>query len=78
MADIKAASDEDDDLPEYAPGELRRLLKGAVRGKYYDPNRKLMHVVALDPDVYAAFPNDKAVNDALRGLMTKRGQPSQK
>jgi hypothetical protein len=28
-----------------------------------------VHVVALDGDVWAAFPGSEAVNEALRGLM---------
>ena len=42
----------------------------AVRGKYYDRIRKEgSNVVLLDPDVAAAFPSSKAVNDALRALL---------
>ncbi len=41
-----------------------------VRGKYY---KKLLregsNVVLLDPDVAAAFPTSKAVNDVLRALL---------
>ena len=69
---------DEDSLPEYAPGELAELLKNAEWGKYYDPNRNLVHVVALDSDVYAAFPSDKAVNDALRSLIPQHGEQSQK
>ncbi len=37
-----------------------------VRGKHYFPS------VNLDEDVAAVFPDEKAVNDALRSLMGKR------
>ncbi len=30
---------------------------------------KETNVVVLEPDIVEAFPNDKAVNDALRGLL---------
>lgn len=42
----------------------------AVRGKYYARIRKEgSNVVLLDPDVAAAFPTSKAVNDVLRTLL---------
>lgn len=45
-------------------------LKGRVRGKYVEEYRKGTNVVLLDADVADAFPNEKAVNDALRMLIT--------
>ena len=44
-------------------------LKGRVRGKYVERYREGTNLVLLDPDVAAAFPDAKAVNDALRLLM---------
>lgn len=41
-------------------------LKGRVRGKYVERYREGTNLVLLDPDVAAAFPDAKAVNDALR------------
>jgi hypothetical protein len=38
----------------------------AARGKYAARYAAGSNVVVLDPDVAAAFPNAKAVNDALR------------
>ena len=38
----------------------------AVRAKYADKFRDGSIVVVLDPDVAAAFPDSKSVNDALR------------
>ena len=40
-----------------------------VRGKYAGRFAEGTNVVVLLPDVSKAFPNSKAVNDALRGLM---------
>jgi hypothetical protein len=49
--------------PEY---DLKSLLKGGVRGKYAKKYREGTNLVLLDPEVAKAFPNGKAVNDALR------------
>ena len=61
----KRRSEPGDDLrPEY---DLRRLLKGAVRGKYADRYRAGTNLVLLAPDVADAFANDEeAINEALR------------
>lgn len=60
---------EDDDLrPEYDFSQM----KGGVRGKYVEPYREGTNVVLLDPDIAAAFPDAKAVNDALRSLLENR------
>jgi hypothetical protein len=54
----------DDELrPEY---DLRTLLKDGVRGKYVDRYRAGTNLVLLDPDVAHAFPDETAVNEALR------------
>ena len=45
------------------------MLKGGVRGKYVERYRAGTNVVVLAPDVAAAFPNEEAVNEALRLLM---------
>ena len=39
------------------------------RGKYAARIAEETNVIVLDPEVAKAFPNDKAVNDALRGLL---------
>lgn len=44
-------------------------MKGGVRGKYIERYRKGTNLVLLDPDVAQAFPNDVAVNEALRLLI---------
>ena len=56
---------EDDMRPEYDFS----LLKGGMRGKYVERYRAGTNLVLLDPDVAAAFPDAKAVNEALRLLM---------
>lgn len=54
----------DDELrPEY---DLQKLLKGGVRGKYVESYNAGTNVVMLEPDVAEAFPNEAAVNEALR------------
>jgi hypothetical protein len=52
--------------PEYKRSDLGKL----VRGKYAKRLVKGKSMVILDSDVAEAFPNDKAVNDALRGLIS--------
>lgn len=56
---------EDELLPEYDFAQM----KGGVRGKYVERYRSGINLVLLDPDVAQAFPNDAAVNEALRLLM---------
>jgi hypothetical protein len=51
--------------PEYDFSQL----KGRARGKYAGRYREGTNLVLLDPDVAAAFPDAKAVNEALRLLM---------
>jgi len=49
--------------PEY---DLGTLLKDGVRGKYAKRYEQGTNLVLLSPDVAKAFPNDEAVNEALR------------
>ena len=51
--------------PEYKRSDLGKI----VRGKYADRIRAESNVVVLDPTVAKVFPNDEAVNTALRGIM---------
>lgn len=64
---MKKAKSELDDWgrPEYKRSDLGEL----VRGKYAKRIRESTNVVVLDPHVAKAFPNDEAVNSALRGLI---------
>jgi hypothetical protein len=65
-------SEEEDDLrPEYDFSKM----KGGVRGKYVERYREGTNLVLLDPDVAAAFPDAKAVNDALRLLLREKTTP---
>ena len=41
-----------------------------VRGKYAEAYKQGSNLVLLDEDVAKAFPNERAVNEALRLLMT--------
>jgi hypothetical protein len=58
--------------PEYKRSDLGRL----VRGKYAQRVAEATNVVVLDPRLAKAFPNDRAVNKALRGLLRKRKSSS--
>ena len=62
----KVEDEQEDELrPEYDLSQL----KGRVRGKYAERYREGTNLVLLDPDVAAAFPDAKAVNEALRLLI---------
>jgi hypothetical protein len=58
-------NDDDELRREYDP----ELLRGGVRGKYAARFAAGSHVVVLDPDVAAAFPDSSSVNAALRALL---------
>jgi len=63
---MKKAQREADELrPEYKRSDFGKM----VRGKYAERIKQATNVVVLDPDVAAAFPNDKIVNDTLRRLL---------
>jgi len=51
--------------PEYKRSDFTSL----IRGKYAERVSQATNVVVLEPTVARAFPNDRAVNDALRGLL---------
>ncbi|BAU11133.1 hypothetical protein LEP3755_16260 [Leptolyngbya sp. NIES-3755] len=63
----KEANDEmDDELrPEYDFSQFA----GGVRGKYVERYQTGTNLVLLEPDIAQAFPNETAVNEALRLLM---------
>ena len=54
----------DDLRPEY---DLSKLT-GGVRGKYYKRASAGTTLVLLEPDVAAAFPDGRTVNDVLRAV----------
>lgn len=51
--------------PEYKRSDFGKM----VRGKYAKRIHESTNVIVLDPEVAKAFPNDEAVNNALRGLI---------
>jgi len=55
--------------PEY---DLRKLFKGAARGKYAKRYQAGTNVVLLAPDVQKVFRNESAVNEALRLVIELR------
>jgi len=62
----KAESEQADELrTEYKRSNLGKI----VRGKYADRIKEESNIVLLEPDIAQAFPNDEAVNNALRSLL---------
>ena len=51
--------------PEYKRSDFGEI----VRGKYANRVKEESNVVLLEPDIARAFPNDEAVNKALRYLL---------
>jgi len=69
----KASRKTTDELrPEYKRSDFGAL----VRGKYAARAAESTNVVVLEPQVARAFPNDRAVNTALRGLLAERKRPA--
>ena len=62
-----SSSTKDDLRPEYNLDEL----KGGVRGKYRK-GQETSNLVVIEPDLAKAFPDTKAVNNALRELLKLR------
>ena len=61
---MKKQTEHNDELrPEY---DLKSLLKDGARGKYVARYNSGTNLVLLEPDVARAFPNEKAVNEALK------------
>lgn len=57
--------------PEYKRSDFGEI----VRGKYASRIRKSTNVIVLDPQVAKVFPNDEAVNNALRELIGVNRSP---
>ena len=51
--------------PEYDFAAMR----GGVRDKYAGRIRNGTNIVLLEPEIAEAFPNEDAVNEALRGIL---------
>lgn len=65
----KAGRKAPDELrPEYRRSDFGTL----VRGKYAQKVSQASNVVVLEPRVAEAFPNDRAVNKALRSVLRAR------
>ena len=63
---MKKAKVKDDEMrTEYTRADLGPL----VRGKYAARYAKATNIVVIDPALTKAFPNNEAVNDALRTLL---------
>jgi len=63
----QSSSRKGDDL--YIPPITRESLRKGVMGKYYAQVMTSSNVVRIAPDVNVAFPNEAAVNQALRELL---------
>jgi hypothetical protein len=48
----------------------REDLGKGVRGKYFEAYKKGTNLVLISPDVAEVFPTEKAVNEALRSLIS--------
>ena len=55
----------DDMRPEYDFASM----KGGVRGKYAHRAREGTNIVLIEPEVSDAFPTERAVNEALKGVL---------
>ena len=66
-------ADEDDLAPEYSGA----LIRSGVRGKYAARYREGSNVVVIDADLSEAFPDARAVNEALRTLLALRGKAAE-
>ena len=64
MRTVKSQS-EDELRPEYKRSDFGEI----VRGKYAKRIAASTNVIVLEPEIADAFPNDQAVNNALRSLL---------
>jgi hypothetical protein len=65
MKKTKPILGDDEMRPEYDFASL----KGGVRGKYIGRVRESTNVVVIEPEVTEAFPTERAVNEALKGVL---------
>jgi len=68
-----SGTEQDELAPEYA----EELIRSGERGKYASRYRGGINVVVIDPDLSAAFPDARAVNDALRAVLAQRGKAAE-
>ena len=45
-------------------------MKGGVRGKYARRARESTNIVLIEPEIADAFPTEKSVNEALKGVLS--------
>jgi hypothetical protein len=45
-------------------------MKGGIRGKYVQRVREGSNIVLIEPEVADAFPTERAVNEALKGVLS--------
>lgn len=60
----------DDELNQRDEMQDEYDFSGGIRGRYAGRYAEGSNVVVLSPDVAEAFPDSRAVNDALRALIT--------
>ena len=70
---MAASPDDPEQADDLQPEYNFRSLKGVVRGKYAARYRERLRVVRLADDVANAFPNEEAVNEALRAYLNQHG-----
>ena len=70
---MSKANDNYDLEPEYDLGSMKVMAKG----RYAPERRAGKNVVLLEPDLAVAFPNDAAVNEALRLVLKAATIPTQ-
>ena len=58
---------------ELRPEYDETLLKNGIRGKYAKQYAAGANIVRIAPDVANAFPNEEAVNEALRFVLKVMG-----
>jgi hypothetical protein len=51
-------------------------FSGGIRGKYAERYARSINVVLIDPELAAAFPASKSVNEALRALFAAEAERS--
>ena len=68
------SNSQDDLKPEYSP----ELIKSGTRGKYAQQYKEGTNVVVIEPDLMRAFPNAKAVNDALRQYLAEHSASTER
>lgn len=66
MKKTKAGILEDELRPEYSRQDFGNMVRGKYARRF---SEEASNLVMIDPELHKAFPNARAVNDALRGLL---------